>query len=147
MLDARTVAPTPWRNGLGSTRELAVGTDTDGSTSWRISVATLDREVEFSTFPGMDRVFVALGPLSLTVDGKATALHAGDQVWFAGEADVSVAVTRQTSALNVMTRRGSCRAEVVLRTPGEPRLPGTTESVDVQMFVADVRIHHEQETA
>lgn len=147
MRDPRAVSPVAWRNGLGSTRELAVGTDADGSTSWRISVATLDREVEFSTFPGMDRVFVALGPLSLTVDGEVTALHAGDQVRFAGEADVSVAVTRRTSALNVMTRRGGFRAEVVLRTPDEPQLPGTTDSVDLQTLVADVRIHPQQETS
>lgn len=147
MLDPRAVAPTTWRNGLGSTRELAVGTDPGGSTSWRISIATLDRDVEFSSFPGIDRTFVALGPLHLTVDGVVTRMEAGDQVRFAGEADVSVAVRRPTSALNVMTRRGSCRAEVVLRAASEPRLAGTTESVDLQELVADVRIHLDQETS
>jgi hypothetical protein len=146
MLDAQAVAPTPWRNGHGSTRELAIGTDADGSTLWRLSVATLDRDVEFSRFPGMDRTFVALGPLSLAVDGEVVALDAGDQVSFAGEADVGVAVRSRTSALNVMTRRGRVRAEVALRRPDEPPLPGTTESVDLQTLVADVRLHPEQET-
>ncbi|MET0820165.1 MAG: HutD family protein [Aeromicrobium sp.] len=145
MLDPRAVAPTAWRNGLGSTRELAAGTDPDDSTSWRISVATLDHDVEFSTFPGMDRTLVALGPLRLSIDGQVAALEAGDRVSFAGESDVSVALAMPTSALNVMTRRGSCRSEVVLRTPDGRQLPGTTESVDLEIFVADVRIHLDQE--
>jgi environmental stress-induced protein Ves len=72
-------------------------------------------------------------------------LDAGDQVSFAGESDVKVAVRAPTSALNVMTRRGSCRAEILVRTPDEPQLPGATQSVDLRTLVADVRIHPEQE--
>jgi environmental stress-induced protein Ves len=148
MLDPRTVAPSPWRNGLGTTRELATGSGPDGLETWRISVATLDRDARFSSFPEMDRVLVALGALRLTVDGVTTALSTGGQISFAGEADVSADVEAPTSALNVMTRRGVCRADIVLRERGAPPLRRATASVDLADVVADVVIHPDgQESA
>ncbi|MEH0580332.1 HutD family protein [Streptomyces sp. B21-108] len=145
MLDPSQVAPTPWRNGAGATRELTTETDASGQVLWRISVADLDRDAPFSTFPGLDRLFVALGPLRLTVDGRQQPLAAGDQARFAGEAPVTVALDAPTRALNVMTRRGACRAEVTLRPASAPRLPAdaTTLTVLLDEFAADVRLFKE----
>ncbi|MGY4744721.1 HutD/Ves family protein [Streptomyces sp. ATMOS53] len=145
MLDPSQVAPTPWRNGAGATRELTTETDASGQVLWRISVADLDRDAPFSTFPGLDRLFVALGPLRLTVDGRQQPLAAGDQARFAGEAPVTVALDAPTRALNVMTRRGACRAEVTLRLASAPRLPAdvTTLTVLLDEFAADVRLFKE----
>ncbi|MEV7979638.1 HutD family protein [Streptomyces sp. NPDC086519] len=136
------VAPTPWRNGAGTTRELATGTDASGRVLWRLSVADLDRDAPFSTFPGLDRLFVALGPLRLTVDGRQRRLAVGDQARFAGEAPVAVALDTPTRALNVMTRRGACRAEVILRPVGGPRLPADA-TVLLDELAADVRLFKE----
>ncbi|MET0931660.1 MAG: HutD family protein [Aeromicrobium sp.] len=141
MLDPSAVERTPWPNGAGSTRELAVSTGPDGSTTWRVSVADLDRDGPFSLFPELDRVFVALGPLRLTVDGVTSPMAAGDQTSFPGEAAVSVAVDEPTTALNVMARRGRCRAEVVLRHPGEDPADGADASVRLSDRVADIRLH------
>lgn len=141
MLDPAIVEPAPWANGAGSTRELAAAADPDGSTAWRISVADLDRDAPFSAFPGLDRVFVALGALRLTIDGAVRAMAAGDQVSFPGEAVVGVTLKAPTTALNVMTRRGRLRAAVVLRDPGVPASEDTDVSVRLAEVVADIRFH------
>jgi environmental stress-induced protein Ves len=139
MLDPSTVAPTPWRNGAGSTRELAVATDPDGRTRWRISVAALDRDAPFSLFPDMDRLFVALGPLRLTVEGVVTTMAVGDQARFVGEASAAVALYEPTTALNVITRRGRCHAEVALRRTDQPVPKGVDATIALAGMAADVR--------
>jgi environmental stress-induced protein Ves len=126
VLDPSRVALSPWRNGAGATRELAVRTGPDGPGSfdgrveWRISLADLDSDAPFSAYPGMNRLFVALGVLRLTVDDVEHVCRVGDQVRFPGEASASVRITTATRALNVMTRRGRFRAEVVLQPAGPP---------------------------
>lgn len=103
--DPSTVRPVPWRNGAGSTRELAVGEDPAGQVQWRISLADLDGRAEFSIFNGMDRLFVPLGGVWLTVDGDAVHLLPGEHLQFPGEAAVFVEPDAPTQALNVMVRR------------------------------------------
>lgn len=142
MLRPGQVAPVPWKNGAGTTRELAVGNDADGRLLWRISVAELAVPAEFSSLPGIDRIFTALGPLELTIGGARVRLEKGEQVRFAGEEDVALCWLRSpTSALNVMTRRGRCTADVTLH----PSADGLTESsavhlVDLDDTVAEVRL-------
>ncbi|MGW7533279.1 HutD/Ves family protein [Amycolatopsis sp. NPDC054798] len=138
MLNPSEVTPVPWRNGAGTTRELAVGTDRSGETQWRISVADLLEDAPFSAFPGIDRLFTALGPLRLTVNGTTTDLERGGQLRFAGEDTVTVALDQPTRALNVMTRRGRYRAEVVLRDPHTDGPGGAVATVDLGEQFADV---------
>lgn len=140
MLDPVRVEPAPWRNGAGSTRELAVGRGSGGQLSWRISVATLEADAPFSLFPGMDRVFVAMGPLRLTVDGDIVVLSAGEQTRFAGELPVAVCLDAPTTALNVMTRRDLWRAEVHLHPVEVPSDACADATVLLAEMVADVRL-------
>lgn len=133
ILDPSGVVPAPWRNGGGTTRELASAVSPDGELLWRISVADLDRGAAFSSFPGVDRIIVALGPLRLTVDGEHHRCQVGDRVRFPGEAVVSVSPAAPTRALNVMTGRGAYRAEVVVRPQGPA--PG---SPDVTVLLGDL---------
>ena len=52
----------PWKNGYGSTTELAVEPP-DAALDrfdWRVSVAELRGSGPFSTFPGYDRIIVQL---------------------------------------------------------------------------------------
>lgn len=137
-LDPSRVLPTPWRNGAGATRELASAADDGGTTLWRISLADLDRDAPFSLFPGMDRLLVALGDLRLDVDGDAVRLDAGGQARFPGEARVSVALDRPTRALNVMTRRGVWRADVVRRPAAHPSTLDAHATVPLGELAADV---------
>lgn len=142
-LDPAEVAPTPWANRLGATRELAVCRGADGEVDWRVSVADLDRDARFSTFPGIDRLFVALGPLSLLVDGQPREMATGGMARFAGEAAVEVRLERPTRALNVMTRRGVVRGEVRLRdrslpAPADADLIVDLGARDADIFIVDV---------
>jgi environmental stress-induced protein Ves len=140
MLDPTRAKSSPWHNGAGSTRELAAETDLDGQTRWRISVASLDHDAPFSVFPGMDRLLVALGPLRITVDGATSALNAGDQVRFAGESAVAVALDEPTTALNVMTRRNRYRAEVSLRDADQVAPAGVDATVRLEGLDADIHL-------
>lgn len=103
-----TAPEQPWRNGRGVTRELHTGP------GWRLSIATLDRAGPFSTFPGLDRVFiVAGGQVELDVEGTTRSLTLGDQQRFPGEATIHVDPgTGPAFAVNVMSTRTSHIAEV-----------------------------------
>lgn len=124
--DARVVLPlhvpqTAWANGAGYTREISVSTQsgpgrpTDacpGAYAWRLSLANLTESADFSTLPGIDRVFTLAspGPLTLTVDGVECALRLGQKAKFTGEAAVAIelAMAGAQLGLNLMTRRGVC---------------------------------------
>ena len=60
--DLRSVPAMPWKNGGGSTRELACwppGADTSGF-DWRVSVASIAAAGPFSVFAGVDRNIMLL---------------------------------------------------------------------------------------
>jgi uncharacterized protein len=86
--------------------------------SWRVSLADIARSGPFSSFPGVQRQFVALGErrLTLTVDGRPYALNRFDTISFPGEAQTScdLPAGAPASALNVMARLGSVAAEVAV---------------------------------
>ena len=107
---------TPWKNGGGVTREVAVfppGADMD-TFEWRISLARIEADGPFSTFPGVDRVLTIIqgAGLLLTVDDRMLALDAASPpLAFPGEARVTARLTDGAiSDLNVMARRGAWRA-------------------------------------
>jgi environmental stress-induced protein Ves len=107
---------TPWKNGGGHTREVAVfppGADLD-SFEWRISLAQIAADGPFSTFPGVDRVLTVIKGegLLLTVDERMLALDAASPpLAFPGEARVSARLTDGAiNDLNVMVRRDKWRA-------------------------------------
>lgn len=61
VVDLTAVAPQPWRNGGGQTRELLAWPPGSGS-GWlvRVSVADIERDGPFSAFPGVQRWFAVL---------------------------------------------------------------------------------------
>ncbi|MEC5161858.1 uncharacterized protein ACFDR9_005213 [Janthinobacterium sp. CG_23.3] len=130
----------PWKNGGGSTTEVAVfprGAGFDDF-DWRISLATIARSGAFSVFPGIDRslCLVAGDGVTLTLDGerRITLSAANPLLWFAGEAAVHADVASITTDFNVMTRRSRCRHQLErVSVPAElaRRSPTTL------LFVAD----------
>ncbi|WGW11415.1 HutD family protein [Saxibacter everestensis] len=66
-------AAMPWKNGGGTTIELARDT-ADGDYAWRISIADITVEGPFSTFPGMARIISVLegGGMRLISDGQSS---------------------------------------------------------------------------
>ena len=112
---------TPWRNGGGSTYELAVEPPAAGldDFAWRISIAAVEADGPFSRYPGVDRVITLLsgGPMSLTIDGVAHDLQPLQPFSFPGETHVDCVVGTPSRDLNLMTRRGAVSGHLELVTP------------------------------
>jgi environmental stress-induced protein Ves len=129
----------PWKNGGGSTRELARHPSM-GEFEWRLSVADVIASGPFSEFPGVDRIIVLLSGsgMDLAVADRADgALVALRQPYgrheFAGESVVSASlVDGPTTDLNLMVRRDRWSATVV-RHDG----PGRADAELVLAYVAD----------
>ena len=72
--------PVPWRNGGGLTRELLAWPD-GGDWAVRVSVAEIEADGPFSTFPGVERWFAVLegGGVALTIAGTEHRCFAGER--------------------------------------------------------------------
>ncbi|MFI5709290.1 HutD family protein [Kribbella sp. NPDC051620] len=103
ILTPDAVNPVPWRNGAGSTRQLV-----DDPAGWRLSVADLEQDADFSYFPGLDRTFLPLVDVLLLIDGERRPVARGTATEFPGEATVAMElVAGPGQAVNLMTIRGS----------------------------------------
>lgn len=107
-----------WKNGGGTTREIAVTPPGAGVADfvWRVSVAEIERAGPFSPFPGVDRQIVLLSGAGVRLRG-AVIDHYLDRPLepfaFAGEEPVEAELLAGASRdLNVMTRRGAARADL-----------------------------------
>jgi environmental stress-induced protein Ves len=113
IIRAHDCKTTPWRNGGGSTTEIAIG-PAGGSLEtfdWRISMARVASDGPFSDFDGIDRTLAVIkgSGLVLTIgQGAPVTLSSGaDAVSFSGDTPTSARLTAgEITGLNVMTRRG-----------------------------------------
>jgi len=115
-----------WKNGLGWTREIVRVPDND-AWDWRLSIAEIERDAAFSSFPGVDRELVLLrgNGLRLTFDdGRAFDLMPPhDRLRFAGEDVVTgELIDGTTHDFNLMWRRGRVRTELLHRPLVGPML-------------------------
>lgn len=109
----------PWKNGLGSTTEIAVFPPDAGveDFGWRVSAADVAANGPFSAFPGIDRTLSILDGEGLTLfvgEAEGRVLRP-DTPPFAFPADVPTAadlLEGPITDLNVMTRRGAWRHAV-----------------------------------
>jgi environmental stress-induced protein Ves len=130
LFDLSTTPRMPWKNGGGSTQEIACwppGADMNGF-EWRVSLATVDRPGPFSVFPGIDRQIMLLGGDGLHLRGPGWAHRLG-QAWqpfaFAGDDAVdSDLLGGPSQDFNLMQRRGLWHG--LLRVVGDAQLPGST---------------------
>lgn len=112
IIRASTCLTTPWKNGGGSTTEIAVEPP-DASLDtfdWRISMARVASDGPFSTFDGIDRTLAVVrgNGLVLTIAGNTpiTLDRESDPVQFAGDVATSARLlSGEIIDLNVMTRR------------------------------------------
>jgi hypothetical protein len=122
------IAPTPWKNGGGTTRDLVVWPP-DAQWNLRISVAEIARDGPFSDYSGIDRWFVVL-------QGRGVALQLGDQrreqsvgappLHFDGAlAPMCWLLGGPTRDLNVMVRQGAGLGSMALAQDGEDWLSPT----------------------
>ena len=119
-IDLAQIAPQPWKNGAGLTREIAVHPAGAGLADfdWRVSVAEVARDAPFSAFPGVDRCITLLRGAGMRLASEAGAFDARlDRpllpLYFSGDLPLSATlIDGPCSDLNVMTRRGIARCEV-----------------------------------
>ena len=74
LISAATLVATPWRNGLGTSRDITGHAGPNGGLGWLVSVAELERDAAFSHYPHGDRVFTPIAgdpPPQLAFDGGA----------------------------------------------------------------------------
>ena len=123
------VAPSPWKNGGGVTRELVAHPEVQGW-SWRLSVAEIAQSGPFSRYEGVRRWLAVLagGGVSLAIgEGAGAVTHAltpdGAPLAFSGEAPAYGAVQAgPTQDFNLMVRgetparlarvRGACAESI-----------------------------------
>lgn len=109
---------TPWKNGGGVTREIAVWPPEAGldDFDWRISMAEVREPGAFSRFPDVDRCLTVIeGCLRLTFDVETSvSLDAQSEPWtFPGDrACHGQPIDGPVLDLNVMWRRGHFRSQV-----------------------------------
>lgn len=103
----------PWKNGKGSTQEIAKG---EGEPfPWRLSWAAVPESGPFSAFPGYDRslTLISGGPMQLSHDGKAPRrLSALQAHVFRGEAVTVATVEAAAEDFNLFTLREKARGAV-----------------------------------
>jgi environmental stress-induced protein Ves len=105
-----------WRNQMGWTREIYKALDRD-EWDWRLSIAEIERDSAFSSFPGVDRELVLLSGNGLRLrfaDGEVHELHPPHgKLRFAGEQAVTgELVDGPTHDFNLMWRRERVHADL-----------------------------------
>ena len=103
----------PWKNGGGTTTEIAASPDGAGldDFDWRISMARVETSGPFSSFAGIDRTLSVLEGEGIVLDiagqSPARLTSASAPLAFPGDVPTSAAlIGGPITDLNVMTRRG-----------------------------------------
>lgn len=108
------LSPVPWKNGGGSTTQIAVFPPDAGfeDFDWRVSLATIAEDGAFSAFPGVERTLALVDGhgMTLEIDERPVLLTRADPVAaFDGESRVVAKLNRGPSTdFNVMTRLERC---------------------------------------
>ena len=124
IIRAAALRAVPWKNGGGTTREIAVHPPGAGMDDflWRLSMARVDAAGPFSRFEGTDRVLAVLeGALRLSGPDWSVELSADSPPFaFDGAAPVMGApLTGTMLDLNAMARRGRCTIHMARLRAGE----------------------------
>ena len=110
IIDLNFIAPVPWRNGGGTTRELVAWPDSV-AWQWRASVAEVIQDGPFSSFVGVRRWFAVLqgDGVGLTVNGRQHVLRKDDSpLTFDGAATTTCKLLGgATQDFNLMVQGGA----------------------------------------
>jgi environmental stress-induced protein Ves len=130
-----SVASIPWKNGGGTTRQLAVGPAdaTANDFAWRISIAEIGAPGEFSAFPGIDRTILLWHGEGVMLRSPAWVDHLRNghrlddsrvPFSFRGEDEVACDLLGgPTQDLNLMVRRGEVDATFEILHEGRYAVP------------------------
>jgi len=157
LLRGAALVASPWKNGGGVTREIAVAPMVTQAAAasldtfaWRVSVADVAQAGPFSRFEGVDRTLVLLEGAGMLLD-EAGSTHALTQpldvARFAGEAAIDARlVGGATRDFNLMVRRGAARGTLeVWRENARYNLRAQTVLLYCAQGEQDVRIDGDRE--
>ena len=108
----------PWKNGRGSTLELAKETlGTSGEFLWRLSIAGVVENGAFSDFSGYDRTLLLLTGKGITLKGASGLVNRLEQrldaARFSGDDSTEAELhDGEITDFNIMTKRDCCTASV-----------------------------------
>jgi environmental stress-induced protein Ves len=117
ILGPDTFRTMPWRNGLGTTIELLKQNLADGDGfAWRLSMADVTTDGEFSNFSGYDRTLLLLEGNGLTLDcagARQRLVKPLQAARFRGEDSTFATLSGgPVKDFNIMTHRQHCAARV-----------------------------------
>jgi uncharacterized protein len=109
----------PWKNGLGTTLEIASDAAAPGGEwTWRLSIAEMPTRARFSTFPGIDRFIACLAGSGLNLErdgGRQHVPREGEALTFSGEESVTgEPLGPGVRDVNLMLRRDRWRGSMEL---------------------------------
>lgn len=121
IIPAESLAVSPWRNGLGVSRNIATRLHPDGTLLWQVGIAELERDLPFSHYPHCDRVFTPIAG-----DPPALAFHdCGFETCpllvprkFSGEWPTRARIPGPGRAFNAIVDRRHRTATVAVRSLG-----------------------------
>lgn len=116
-----------WKNGLGWTREIIRWPEEGEAWDWRLSIAEVDKEGPFSSFPGVERELVLLSGEGMRLDfddgEQVELLPPHGRHRFAGERGLrSELISGPTQDFNLMWRRDRVEATLLHRPLVGPML-------------------------
>ena len=107
--------PMPWKNGQGTTTEIAAAPAGAGleDFDWRLSIARMEADAPFSAFPGIVRTLAVIEGAGLTLAVAGEAPMTLDQAsaphrFAADQPTEGRLLDGPVSNLNIMTRRAGC---------------------------------------
>jgi len=117
----------PWKNGLGSTLEIATNAaEPGGPWTWRLSLADVPTRAPFSAFHGIDRHLAVLDGAGMTLERAAEQIEVpreGRAFSFAGEdAIVGTPVGSGVRDANLMLHRAHWTGSLEIQRVDERRL-------------------------
>jgi environmental stress-induced protein Ves len=125
----------PWRNGRGFTLEIAREPATGEDFAWRLSLADIDRDGDFSAYPGYRRAIVLVAGERLNLKFRKHGRRALDPARrgarFEGDWETHCAIPGgRCTDLSLIVRKGSdARADIVVRAPKMMRVKRTGQAV------------------
>jgi uncharacterized protein len=126
-----------WKNGAGWTSEITLENAIDGEFLWRISIADIDADSDFSIFPSIDRTLVVLSGGGMVLDlagAESVELRPLEKpLVFAGEERIRARLSAgPTRDFNVMTRRAAFTHQLRIHRSGASL--SVTRNEDTALF-------------
>ena len=141
----------PWPNGRGTSYELASQTPGVAGWTWRVAIAPVIEDCDFSHFENIHRQLLVIsgGEMILTVGGETVVCRPGEVAEFAGDIPTTAKlVDGPIVDLNLMTMRGKASGKMIfVERPGElppcEMLVAVSKSAEITVDDQSVLLQHQ----